>query len=267
MIIDWFTVVAQAVNFLILVWLLRRFLYQPVLAAIDAREARIAGQLADAAGKKQESEAIRDDFRAKSDAFEQQRSELLRRATDEANAERQRLLDAARKDSEILSLKLTDAVTNERDELNREIVRRTQEEVFAVARKTLADLAGTTLEERMTEVFIRKLGDMPREQKARLAALPRKSAVSALLRSAFDLPSATRAVLEAAVRECVGADTILVFQILPRLVCGIELQVDGQKIAWSVADYLGSLAEDVTTLLEPKADLAPVPVSVTQHVA
>ena len=42
MLIDWFTVSAQAVNFLILVWLMKRYLYQPILVAIDAREKRIA---------------------------------------------------------------------------------------------------------------------------------------------------------------------------------------------------------------------------------
>ena len=52
MLIDWFTVGAQAVNFLVLVWLLRRFLYRPILKAIDAREKRIADQLADAAKKR-----------------------------------------------------------------------------------------------------------------------------------------------------------------------------------------------------------------------
>ena len=46
MLIDWFTVAAQAVNFLILVWLLKRFLYKPVLAAVDEREKRITAQLA-----------------------------------------------------------------------------------------------------------------------------------------------------------------------------------------------------------------------------
>ena len=49
MLIDWFTVGAQVLNFLILVWLLKRFLYKPILNAIDAREKRIAAELADAA--------------------------------------------------------------------------------------------------------------------------------------------------------------------------------------------------------------------------
>ncbi len=51
MLIDWFTVGAQALNFLILVWLMKRFLYRPILHAIDAREKPIAGELADAVGK------------------------------------------------------------------------------------------------------------------------------------------------------------------------------------------------------------------------
>jgi len=48
MLIDWFTVGAQIVNFLILVWLLKHFLYKPILDAIDAREKKIAAELADA---------------------------------------------------------------------------------------------------------------------------------------------------------------------------------------------------------------------------
>jgi F-type H+-transporting ATPase subunit b len=267
MLIDWFTVVAQAVNFLILVWLLQRFLYKPVLAAIDAREAKIAAQLTDAAANKKAAEATRDEFRAQSAAFDQQRSELLRAATAEANAERQRLLDAARKASELLSLKLSDALKDEHAKLNREIVTRTQEEVFALARGALVDLAGTTLEDRLAEVFISRLGKLPGEQKALLAAEPRRNAAPVQLRSAFELTPATRGALEAAVRQCLGADTQIEFQIVPNLVCGIELTVDGQKVGWSIGDYLALLAQDVTALLEPQTAAASGPTPITQHAA
>ena len=43
--IDWITVLAQLINFLLLVWLLKRFLYGPILAGIDAREAEIAQRI------------------------------------------------------------------------------------------------------------------------------------------------------------------------------------------------------------------------------
>ena len=52
MLIDWFTIGAQALNFLILVWLLKRFLYRPILNAIDARENLVARELSDADAKK-----------------------------------------------------------------------------------------------------------------------------------------------------------------------------------------------------------------------
>ena len=97
MLVDWFTIVAQAINFLILVWLMKRFLYKPILNAIDEREKRIAAELADADAKKAEAQKERDEFQHKNEEFDQQRATLLSQATDEAKAERQRLLDEARK--------------------------------------------------------------------------------------------------------------------------------------------------------------------------
>src|ERR1700728_1559372 len=103
MLIDWFTVGAQALNFIILVWLLKRFLYQPILNAIDAREQRISAQLADAQANKAEASAERAEFQRKNEALEQQRATLLSRASDEANAERQRLIGEARAAADALS--------------------------------------------------------------------------------------------------------------------------------------------------------------------
>src|ERR1700678_4797195 len=100
--IDWFTVVAQAVNFLILVWLLKRFLYQPILRAIDARERGIAAKCAEAEAKKTAAQKARDEFQHKTEVFDQERGALLHKATNEANVERERLLNEARKDSDAL---------------------------------------------------------------------------------------------------------------------------------------------------------------------
>src|SRR5512147_2412030 len=117
MLIDWFTVGAQALNFLILVWLLKRFLYQPILHAIDAREKRIAAELADADAKKAEAQKERDAFQQKNEELDQQRDELLRKATDEAQTERQRLLDEARQAAEALNIKRQETLRTESRDL------------------------------------------------------------------------------------------------------------------------------------------------------
>jgi len=79
MLIDWFTVGAQALNFLILVWLMKRFLYKPILHAIDEREKRIATELANADKKKAEAQKESDEFKQKNEEFDRQRAALLKK--------------------------------------------------------------------------------------------------------------------------------------------------------------------------------------------
>jgi F-type H+-transporting ATPase subunit b len=253
MLIDWFTVIAQAANFLILVWLLKRFLYQPVLNAIDAREKRIAAELADAEAKKAEAQTEREEFQHKNDAFEQQRGALLNTAVADAKAERQRLLDAARNEAETLRARLQETLSNEQRNLNRELISRTQQEVFAVARKALADLADATLEQRMVEVFIRRLRELSSEQREQLSSALKASPHPAVLRSAFDLPSAQQAAVATALREILAAETEIRFETAPDQVSGIELVSNGHKLAWSIADYLATMEKSIAELLQPKS--------------
>ena len=252
MLIDWFTVGAQALNFLILVWLLKHFLYKPILNAIDAREKRIAKELADADAKKTEAQKERDEFQKKNEEFDQQRAALLTKATDEAKAERQRLLDEARKATEALSAKRQETLRNDAHNLNQAIARRTQEEVFAIARKALTDLATTKLEERMGEVFTRRLREMDEQAKASLGEAMKTASEPALVRSAFDLPADQRAAIQNSLNETFSADIHLQFETAPDLVSGIELTTNGQKVAWSIADYLASLEKGVGELLKEK---------------
>jgi F-type H+-transporting ATPase subunit b len=252
MLIDWFTVGAQIINFLILVWLLKRFLYKPILHAIDAREKRIAAELADAAAKQTEAQKERDEFQHKNEEFDQQRAALLSQATDEAKTERQRLLDDARQAADALSVKRQDTLRNEAHSLNQTISRRTQQEVFAIARKALTDLAATTLEERLGEVFIRRLQEMDGTAKAGLAAALKASVNPARMRSAFDLPAKQRAVIQKALNDTFSAEIPVRFETAPDLISGIELTTNGHKVAWSISDYLMSLEKAVADLLKEK---------------
>jgi F-type H+-transporting ATPase subunit b len=252
MLIDWFTVGAQALNFIILVWLLKRFLYKPILNAVDAREKRIAAELGDADAKRAEAQKERDEFQRKNEEFDQQRASLLRKATDEAKAERQRLLDDARKAADALSAKRQEALRSDANTLNQAIRRRTQQEVFAIARKALTDLATASLEERMSEAFTRRLLTIDGKAKEEIAAALRTASGPAIVRSAFDLPEAQRAAIKKALIETFLAEVHVRFETVPDLISGIELTTNGQKIAWSIADYLASLEKGVSELLKEK---------------
>jgi F-type H+-transporting ATPase subunit b len=252
MLIDWFTVAAQILNFIILIWLMKRFLYKPILAAIDAREKKIAAQLADAEAKKAEARTERDEFQHKNEAFDEKRAALLSRATDEAKDEGQRLMEEARKAADAMSVKWQETLRNDARNLNQAILLRTGQEVFAIARKTLTDLAGASLEERMSEVFCRHVRELDSDTKARLAGPITTAAEPARVRSAFELPEEQRRTIQKALNETFSADIRVRFETDPELVSGIELVTGGQKVTWSIAAYLTALEKGVEELLQEK---------------
>jgi F-type H+-transporting ATPase subunit b len=242
--IDWFTVGAQLLNFIILVWLMKRFLYQPVLNAISAREHKIAAQLADAATTKAQAHQQQDEFEKKNQALDEQREELLRQARDAAKVERERLLIEAREAADAASAQRAKALLTDAQQLHAEIARHTQQQVFDIARRVLCDLAGVPLEQRVCEVFIQRLRAIKGPALATLgAALKAASdAEPAMLRSAFELPAVQQSAVQAALDESFGQPIPLKFETTPELISGIELSAQGQKLAWSISDYLGALA-------------------------
>ena len=159
------------------------------------------------------------------------------------------LIEEARKAADALSSKRDELLRSDAKNLHESIVRRTQAEVFAIARKTLTDLAGVSLEERMTAVFASRLQALDAAARGRLAEALKQSAEPALIRSAFELPPAQRAVLQQAINVIFSADIQLRFETAPEIVSGIELSAGGQKATWSIADYLASLEQGVDELL------------------
>ena len=252
MLIDWFTVGAQAINFIILVWLLKRFLYKPILDAVDAREKRVATELADADAKKTEAKKQRDEFQHKNEEFDQRRAALLSKAMEDVKSERQRLFGEARQAADALSAKRQETLRSDARNLGEAISRRTRQEVFAIARKALMDLATTSLEERLADVFMRRLREMDGKAKAGLAEALKSASDPALVRSAFDLPAEQRTAIQNALNETFSANIRIRFETASDLVSGIELTTNGQKVAWSIADYLASLEKGVDELLKEK---------------
>jgi F-type H+-transporting ATPase subunit b len=280
--IDWFTVAAQALNFLVLVWLLKRFLYQPVLDAISTREQRIAKQLADAAAQAAAAKSEREQFEHKNAEFDGQRAALLEAAGVQAKAEGARLLEQARQQADGLRSRLKDSWRDEQQLLGAEISRRTRDEVFAIARKTLADLASVGLEQSMTQVFVDRLAALGDSERALLAAATAATAAAAAtaapvtapdgaltVRTAFELQPPERSAIEEAVTKICGTAVHLSYQTVPGLVSGIELCASGHKLAWSISDYLGALEKNAGETLAsataaatppaPKPVAAPAP--------
>lgn len=255
MLIDWFTVIAQAVNFLVLACLLKRFLYKPILDAIDAREKRIAETIAEAAETKQAAEMQRDEFERKNRQFNDDRNKLVLEMKEEINVKREKLLHDAHQSAEANSTKRIASMQRAQKTLSDEIARQTQDQVFAIARKTLRDLADTNLEERITQAFTRQLRDMNGNTKQDLADALTKSSEPVRVRSAFELTEEQQNTIRHAIKEISAGETPVHFEVAPNAIAGIELTSSGRKIAWSIDEYLTSLQKSISELtnLDTKA--------------
>ena len=230
MLIDWFTVGAQIVNFLVLVVLLRRFLYRPILAAIDQRESKISGEIADADAKKAEALRERDTFAQKNSEFDTQRDALMAKVTADASGQRKRLLDSVRHEAETLRTTQQDALQAENRRLGDEITRRAEAEIFAISRKALSDLASADLEDQIVKVFVRRLRGLSKDDRDALQAAFRAASDPLTVRSAFDLPPSSRAEIEKVVHELVETDAKIHYETAPGIVSGIELSASGWKV-------------------------------------
>lgn len=246
--VDWFTFTAQLLNFALLVWLLKRFLYRPILDAIAAREKRISAELADAAAVKAAARDERERFERNNRDLEQQREALIDRARQEAHAEYERLVAAARAASDEFGRKRMQALRSSVENLEQAMGQRVQHEVFAITRKILDELASESLQERMTATFLSRLQTLDADRRGRLRAVV-ASKDALLLRSAFELAQSQRDAIRAALVDMAGSEVGLHFEALPDLVSGIELIADGHKIAWSISDYLATLEKKVGEML------------------
>ena len=164
MLIDWFTVAAQIANFAILVWLLKRFLYRPVLDAMAAREKRVRETVAAADRQKAAAEEEANRLREQQDAFEQKKEDLLKKAREEASATRDELLAQARKEADASQAQRRNSLDRDWQEFHAELTQRAQGEALAVARQALRELADVEIEERMVAAFLKKL-DRPRRRR------------------------------------------------------------------------------------------------------
>ncbi len=250
--INWFTVIAQVVNFLVLVWLLKRFLYKPILKAIDEREKKITSQIKDANKKEAEAKKEREEFENKNVDFDKQKKALMDKAIEEVNIKREHLLDKAKKDADDLRKKLEEIVKGEQEHLGDEITRRTKTEVFSIAEKMLKELADSNLEQQIVTVFIERLKNLNEKETKKMIDTFKSSKEDIIVKSAFELDKSQQTEIEKVVKKIVHATAGFQFQTAPELVSGIELNANGYKVAWSISEYLSSLKKTIEEIIDSK---------------
>ncbi|MEP2239487.1 MAG: hypothetical protein ABJI22_14065 [Maribacter sp.] len=242
--IDWFTVIAQIINFLVLMWLLKKFLYRPILSAIDERESNIKKQLLAAESQKKEADQAKAEFNHKNEIFNKEKDLLMQKVAAEANAEADKLKEIARDEANELKNSLEKAFTEDRATKNDNVAKRLKGEALDIARKTLKELSSVSLEDQTVAVFIERLNGLKADEKTKFSEAL-KDGKDILVQSAFALSVEQQELVKKAIISLLKPDSTFEFKVQPELINGIEILTNGYKLSWSVAEYLGSFEEDV----------------------
>ena len=258
--IDWITVVAQVVNFLILVWLLHRFLYGPVIRAMDKREQRIADQLAEAAQAQEEAAAQGRAYQAEQAELEGRKQAILSEARADADATKRKLLIEARAAADARRREWLGQIEAQQEQFLLGLRRRVADEYIALARQMLREMADADLETQMIDVFLRHMEELDPAMRDKLLAGAREAGV-VTVESRLEPSEQARARLLAGVQAALGADVEVVYSAAPAGPFGIELRAGSQTVKWTFDDYLNRLEKSLSDMLADRLPAAPTPVA------
>ena len=250
MLIDPFVVIAQIINFLILVALLKRFLYKPITQAMEARSQRIERQLATAAAKEQDAEAEKELYRQKQRELAAQKQAWLEQAKQEVEQEKEKLTQQAQAEVNLARSQWYENFEQDRQKFTRELRDRLSQQVVLTSRKALSDLANVNLEAQIIETFIDRLYDLDELQTEKISNTPISNPQPIVtIRSSFIISDDKIARLTAAIREQIVANAEVECEMVEDFICGIELRYGGYKISWNIEHYLTELEAETAKVM------------------
>lgn len=259
--INWFTFGAQILNFFVLIFVLQRFLYKPIIKAMARREKTICDRLSSASEQKAEAEQEVKHYQEIQQQFTDQKTELLTQAKSEVEETRQKLLKEMQESLAKERSQWQSNLQRQKDSFLREVGDRTMQQLQVTVRRVLTDLAQSDLEAQIARVFLQKLRDLTETERAELVTTlnaSTKDSIALTVVSTFTLPTDIGAAIATVLQDyfdAVGSGKIeLIYKIESSLICGIELRGTGYKLAWSVDAYLDTITENLVTIFAAEAE-------------
>lgn len=246
--ISWFTVIAQIINFLILAWLLKRFLYKPILKAIDDREKLIESELENAKNQEDQANGERILFEEKNKEFDDHRLKMLQDLENEVKAKKEQLFTDLKLQIEQSNKQHKEDFIAQQTAFKKELALKTEEEVFKIVRKTLIDLANTNLEEQILNLFLSKVGGDIDKMKGHSSVEDKSQTL--VIKSGFELSAEQKDKLEQALAGMISEGSKPNYSIDPNLIGGIELQLNDYRISWNIAAYVKAMENSINDMID-----------------
>ncbi|BBM85837.1 F0F1 ATP synthase subunit B family protein [Candidatus Uabimicrobium amorphum] len=248
--IDWFTVVAQIINFFILLWLLKHFLYQHIIDAMDEREQHMQQQSQNIADQKKQLQGEIDSYQQKNTDFAKECQEKQKQVDRELDVYREEQVQEIRNEVAQMQEKWKQSISSEQNTFMQDLRDFLIRETIAISRQTLRDVANEQLEDSIVANFFLQLQQLSKEDYRLLekSGTPQQNKI--VVMSTFEIKDEFRRKIQQILQEKIEEDFVLKFTKSSDLICGIELKLPEHKISWCLQNYLQDFERKVNVALQ-----------------
>lgn len=241
--LDWTTFILELINFLVLIWLLNRFLYKPVLNVIAQRKTAIQKTQAHAEQMRSDAETLRGQYENRLAEWEQEKDKVRAKLRDEISAERNRQLDGLRTE---LDQERQKAAAVEQRRL-KDFTQQTEASAIAqgaaFASRLLSRLGGAELERRIIDLVMEDLPRLHQDKIRAIRSAPATTGLAMRITSGYPLDSTHREVLGDACRTLMGREVPCEFFEDRNLIAGLRISFGSWVLRANVQDEMSFFAE------------------------
>lgn len=241
--LNWSTFLLEIINFLVLVWILKRFLYQPVLNVISRRRATIENQLAEAKQLHADSDALKKQYEHRLADWEQERQKAMDKLMHELEEKRLHQMDELKAELAQEEEKNRVARSQQDKQLMREIELRALQQGAEFASRLLAEASGPELENRLFGLLLDGLSLIPADQSSNLSNKWGDSPEHILVTSAYPLTDEKQHKLENALTEATSLSAPVHYEQDAKLLAGLNITIGAWVLQLNVRDELRGFTE------------------------
>lgn len=241
--LSWSTFLLEILNFLILLWILKRFLYQPVLDVLARRQKAIEDRMNEAQCLKQEAMDLKDEYEKRLNAWEQQRREAKNRLNQDLADERRKKLNALQSELEQERKKTQVQEAKQQRRTIHEIEQKALLQGANFASRILNRTAGPELEARMLEILLDGFAALSDAQVKQLRGQWGERPERIQVSSVYPLEENQRQALEKQLARINDCEIPVDYQQDPALIAGMRISIGSWLLHADVQGDLAGFAE------------------------
>jgi F-type H+-transporting ATPase subunit b len=240
--LNWTTFILEILNFLVLVWLLKRFFYQPVQAMVVRRQAAINAQLNKADEQHRQAGQLRQQYENRLADWEEEREAARQSLQCEIETERGRQLQELQQGLEAEREKAGVLAARQQGELVREAEVQALAQGARFVARLLERVASPELEAQLFTLLLAEIQTLPPSQREALQALENGKPVEVVVASAYPLNAEQQQRLQQQLQALVSASLQFTYQQTPKLIAGLRVSVGPWVMHANLHDELKTFA-------------------------